>query len=117
MAGNQVAIREDIMEILASEESGMLTSITSIPRVYFLLVRFPDECWESAGVLLLSAQTGDRDFKTPWALLAARLGPDFSPKATIVAMRWMSDQGILKFELKKDPCEIRIEFEGLFFPE
>lgn len=105
----QTGIREDIVDVLASDEAKNVTPL--LVHVYLRLIIAPTEWWEQEGVLLLKGETRGGTLIPAWSQLVNHVG--VPPEIVRKAIRWMCEKGILTYEEHENGYEIRILFEGL----
>jgi hypothetical protein len=120
MSGKQIGVREDIHELIASEEAEQVTPLMT--KIYFRLLLALSKWRESDSTLLIRGSTllirGSTldEVSTPaWTELVnwLRVPPEEARKA----LQWLNDKKVIDYQPDQSGREIKIYLEGLYFPD
>ena len=86
-----------------------------MPAIYLRLVTAPLQGWEENQVLSIKAESRESVSTPAWSVLAGDLR--VLPETARHTLAWLAEKGFITIESSADGREIRISFEGLYFPE
>jgi hypothetical protein len=84
-------------------------------KIYNRLLLAPSEWWESNEVLCVRGKYVEGVSTSAWTELVKWLG--VTPKDAHKAMEWMQGKEIISYGSSQKGREMRISFEGLYYPE
>ncbi len=109
----RVGIKRYIAEAVTSNEAERVT--VHMSSIYLRLVAAPQQWWEEYQVLSIKSESRESVLTPAWSILVAYL--QVPPEAARRALAWLEEKGFIGVESSTDGREIRISFEGLYFPE
>ena len=113
MSGKQIGIREDIMMMIDSEEAEEVTELMA--KIYHRLLLAPSAWWEDSETLCVRRKDREGISTSAWTELINWLR--VTAADAYQAMEWMQGKGIITYQSKRNGSEIRITFEGLYYPK
>jgi hypothetical protein len=113
MSRKQIGIREDIMRLIDSEEAEEVTQL--MVKIYNRLLLAPAEWWESNEALRVRGRALEGVSTSAWTELVNWLR--VPPTDAHIAIEWMRSKEIITYQSYHKGREIRISFEGLYYPE
>lgn len=106
-------IKREIADAVTSDEAERVTPYMS--AIYLRLVTAPLQWWIENEVLLIEAESRDSVSMPAWSVLVAHL--QVPPETARRALDWFEEKGFISLTSSANGREIRISFEGLYFPE
>ena len=113
MWDKQLGIRQDIMELITSDEADQVTPLMS--KIYYRLLLAPSEWWDSSESLRVRGSTREEVSTTAWAELVNWLR--VSPEDARRALQWLHEKQIIDYRERYNGREIELSFAGLIIPE
>jgi hypothetical protein len=106
-------IKRYIAEAVTSEEADSVTP--DICAIYLRLVTAPEQWWEEDDVLSIKAEIRDGVPVLAWSVLVAHL--QVPSETARRSLDWFEEKGFIIIKSSADGREIRISFDGLYFPQ
>lgn len=106
-------IKKEIAKAVTSNEAERVT--IHMASIYLGLVSAPLPWWEENHVLSIKAESQENVSTPAWSVLVTHLR--VPPETARRALAWLEEKGLISIESSADEREIRISFEGLYFPE
>lgn len=113
MSHKQIGVREDIAEMIVSEEADEATPLMA--KIYYRLLLAPLEWWEDGETLCVRGKDREGVLTTAWTELVNWL--NVSTEVAHKAIEWMRGKEVLTYQSNRNGREIRISFEGLYYPD
>jgi hypothetical protein len=109
MGDERLAIQEEILKLVTSEEAERVTRYISL--IYLRLVRAPCHLWEREHVLRFTREFRDGHPVSAWDQLIALV--KVSPRTAKRALSWLHDKEVIALYTTDDRTEIIIALNGL----
>jgi hypothetical protein len=106
-------IKRYIAEAVTSEEADRVTP--DICAIFLRLVTAPKQWWLENEVLSVRSVSQDCVLTPAWSVLVAYL--QVPSETARRALAWFEEKGFISLNISADGREVRISFEGLYFPE
>ena len=113
MPNKRIGVRQDIAELITSDEADEVTPLMA--KIYYRLLIAPSEWWGSNEALRVRGSMSEEVSTTAWAELInwLRVAPEEADKA----LHWLNEKEIINYRPDQSGREIEISFAGLYFPE
>lgn len=105
-------LRDDILDLINSEEADQVTQLMS--KIYVRLLLAPPEWWESDETMRVRRSRQEEVETTAWAELIGWL--HVTPGEARAALEWMQEKQIITYCEHQSGREIEITLAGLYFP-
>jgi hypothetical protein len=106
-------IKREIADAVTSDEAEKVT--VHMSAIYLRLVTAPLQWWEENHVLLFKAESRESTLMPARAVLVTYLR--VPPETARRALAWLEEKGFISIESSANGREVRISFDGLYFPE
>jgi hypothetical protein len=113
MLRREFGIHRAIAEAVTSDEAERVTP--NICAIYYRLLSAPEDWWEEKEILHIKVKSQNGVLTPAWSALVAHLR--VPPETARRALQWLDEEDIITFKSSANGREIRISFEGLYFPE
>lgn len=106
-------IKREIADAVTSDAAEKVT--VHMSAIYLRLVTAPLHWWSENTVLSFKAGSKENTLTPAWSVLVTYLR--VPPETARRALAWLEEKGFITIRSSADGREIRISFEGLYFPE
>jgi len=113
MSDKRIGVRQDIIELVSSEEADDVTPLMT--KIYYRLLIAPSEWWQSNEALRVRGIMNDEVPTTAMTELVHWLR--VSPEEAHKALLWLHDMKAITYLGHDSGWEIIISFTGLYCPD